>query len=106
MEHTYLLKVGRQEEDWDEPWRQLGLRLFAGSRVGSMDILSVSLNPKEASYANSDVGVAPTFSGNLQRRALYTPTPGQVEYRVRVPDGGRFDVGLGLFATMRQCIAQ
>ncbi len=29
-DHTYLLQVGRQEEDWDEPWKQLGLRFFVG----------------------------------------------------------------------------
>ena len=100
LEHTYLLRVGRQGEGWDEPWTQLGLRIFAGwqpERVPtSMDVLSVSLIPKEAAYADADVGVAPTFSGNIQRRALYTHAPAQVEYRVRVPDGGRFDVGLGV----------
>ncbi len=34
-DHTYLLQVGRQEEDWDEPFKQLGLRIYAGlgSRV-------------------------------------------------------------------------
>ena len=100
LEHTYLLRVGRQTEDWDEPWTQLGLRFFAGWQPGriptSIDILSVSLIPKEATYADAAVGVAPTFSGNIQRRALYTHAPAQLEYRVRVPDGGRFDVGLGV----------
>ena len=97
--HTYLLQVG-SAEDWDEPWKQFGLRIFAGSQPGrvptSIDILSVSLIPKEAAYADADVGVAHAFSGNIQRRELYTHAPARLEYRVRVPDGGRFDVGLGV----------
>ena len=97
--HTYLLRVG-SEEDWDEPWKQIGLRIFAGSQPGrvptSIDILLVSLIPKEAAYADADVGVAHAFSGNIQRRELYTHAPARLEYRVRVPDGGRFDVGLGV----------
>ncbi|MCH8813223.1 MAG: hypothetical protein IID07_15470, partial [Gemmatimonadetes bacterium] len=94
--HTYLLQVS-PEEDWDEPLKQLGLRIFAGSRRGrvptSIDILSVSLIPKEAAYSDADVGVAHALSGNIQRRELYTHAPARLEYRVRVPDGGRFDVG-------------
>ena len=38
--------------------------------------------------------MAPILSGNIQRRALYTHAPAQLEYRV--PNGGRFDVGLGV----------
>ncbi len=70
--------------DWDREYQT------------SIDILSVSLIPKEAAYADADVGVAHTFSGNIQRRELYTHVPARLEYRVRVPDGGRFDVGLGV----------
>ncbi|MCH8812391.1 MAG: hypothetical protein IID07_11210, partial [Gemmatimonadetes bacterium] len=94
--HTYLLTV-REGQDWDEPLKQIGLRFFVGSQPGrvptSIDILSVSLIPKEAAYADADVGVAHAFSGNIQRRELYTHAPARLEYRVRVPDGGRFDVG-------------
>ena len=59
----------------------------------SIDILSVSLIPKEAAYADAEVGVVPTFSGNTQRRALYTHAPARLEYAVTVPEGGRLDVG-------------
>ena len=93
--HTYLLQVG-PEEDWDEPLNQLGLRIFAGRVPTSIDILSISLIPKEAAYADADVGVAHALSGNIQRRTLYTHAPARLEYRVRVPDGGRFDFGLGV----------
>ncbi len=34
--------------------------------------------------------------GQLRRRTLYTHAPGRLEYRVRVPEGGRLDVGLGV----------
>ena len=99
-EHTYLLQVGRQGEDWDEAWTQLGLRFFAGSQPDrvptSIEILSVTLIPKEAAYADADVGVVPTFNDNIQRQALYAHAPAQVSYRVTVPDAGRLDVGLGV----------
>jgi arylsulfatase A-like enzyme len=32
----------------------------------------------------------------VYRRALYTHTPGRVEYRVRIPEAGRLDLGLGV----------
>ncbi len=77
------------------PWRQLGL-WFGSNEPGSIEILSVSLVSKAAVYAEAPHGVSAIARGRPLRRALYTHTPARVEYRVRVPEGGRLDVGLGV----------
>ncbi len=102
LEHTYLLPTCLREEgqDCDQPWKQVGLRIAAGSQPGSVpasiDILSVSLIPEQAAYADANVGIISRLFGSIKQRALYTHAPARLEYRVRVPDGGRFDVGLGV----------
>lgn len=94
--HDYLLRA-----DWvdagsmDEPVRQLGL-MFQATAPGRLEILSVSLVPKEARYAEAGTGVVAEPRDGLYRRALYTHAPGKVSWRVRVPKDGRLDFGLGV----------
>lgn len=94
--HDYLLRA-----DWvdagsmDEPVRQLGLMVSADA-PGRLEILSVSLVPKEARYAEKPAGVVTEPRDALYRRALYTHAPGRVSWRVKVPRGGRLDFGLGV----------
>lgn len=94
--HDYLLRA-----DWvdagsmDEPIQQLGFMLHA-TAPGRLEILSVSLVPKEARYAERPAGVVTEPRDGLYRRALYTHAPGKVSWRVKVPEGGRLDLGLGV----------
>lgn len=94
--HDYLLRA-----DWvdagamDEPLRQLGFMLHA-TAPGGVEILSVSLVPKEARYAEQPAGVVTEPRDGLHRRALYTHAPGRVSWRVQVPKDGRLDFGLGV----------
>ena len=81
--------------EWEGPWQQLGL-WFGAAEPASIDLLSVSLIPKEADYAAAPVGVSTDARSKAHRRALYTHAPGRLEYRVRVPEAGRLDVGLGV----------
>ncbi len=81
--------------DWEDPWQELGLVVNAGEPA-SIDIVSISLIPKEANYAAAPAGVEAELRGRAYRRTLYTHAPGRLEYRVRVPDAGRLDVGLGV----------
>ena len=81
--------------EWEDPWQQLGL-WFGAAEPASIDLLSVSLIPKEADYAAAPVGVSTDARSKAYRRALYTHAPGRLEYRVRVPEAGRLDVGLGV----------
>ena len=92
---TYLLQAERALGRLSGPWRQLAIGVTA-DEPASIDILSVSLVPKEATFADAPVGVRSEARNEAHRRALYMHTPGRVEYRVQVPEAGRLDVGLGV----------
>ncbi len=81
--------------DWEDPWQELGLVVNAGEPA-SLDLLSVRVIPKEADYAAAPAGVRAELRGRAYRRTLYTHAPGRLEYRVKVPEAGRLDVGLGV----------
>ncbi|MDA2929060.1 sulfatase [Acidobacteria bacterium AH-259-O06] len=81
--------------EWEDPWRELGFSINAGA-PSSFDILSVTIVPKAALYADKPVAVRTETRSHAQRRALYTHVPGRIEYRVRVPEAARLDVGLGV----------
>ena len=93
--HTYVMRADWSWGEWEGPWRQLGIG-FGSSAPGSLDILSVSVIPKAAKYADSPVGAGSEVRGGVYRRVLYTHAPGRLEYPVDVPDDGRLDVGLGV----------
>ncbi|HKV09976.1 MAG TPA: hypothetical protein VJ725_17690, partial [Thermoanaerobaculia bacterium] len=92
--HRYLLRADWGDEGKGE-WRQLGLMVGA-SRPASVDVLSVSLLPKEAGYSREKIGVVTEARGPFYRRALYTHAPGKVALEVEVPEKGRFDFGMGV----------
>jgi arylsulfatase A-like enzyme len=79
------------------PWQRLGLS-FVADEPASIDILSVSVIPKEADYT-TPVGSRSEARGRVYRSALYMHAPGKLAYRVRIPEGGRLDVGLGVLRT-------
>ncbi|HWM92432.1 MAG TPA: sulfatase [Thermoanaerobaculia bacterium] len=94
--HDYLLRADWLESgSMEEPLRQLGLMVNA-TGPGHLEILSVSLVPKEARYAEQPAGVITEPRDAVYRRALYTHAPGKVSWRVKVPRGGRLDFGLGV----------
>jgi len=100
--HTYLLRTDLvRPKDWKDPWKQLGIAIGpageqrdTGKEPQSIDILSVSVIPKLASYARSRIGTSVEAWGEAGRRTLYTHVPGKLEYRVKIPENGRLDVGL------------
>ncbi len=92
---TYLLRADWSREVWEGGWRQLGL-WFGSEEPASIDILSISLIPKEANYGDAGTGTREEVRNRVYRRAIYAHTPGRLEYRVRVPQAGRLDVGLGV----------
>ncbi|UCE41838.1 MAG: sulfatase-like hydrolase/transferase, partial [Candidatus Aminicenantes bacterium] len=103
--HTYLMRTDLSDPEfcrYEDPWQELGLWFFGADEPASIDILSVSILPKEAAYANAGVGVCTEevldYDGytGAHRRTLYAHTPGRLEYRVRVPEAGRLDLGLGV----------
>jgi arylsulfatase A-like enzyme len=94
--HSYLLRADWSDiEEGSGSWRQLGLMIDA-PEPASLDVLSVSLVPKEARYARSAVGVLTEPRAAVYRRAVYVHAPGKLAFRVRVPPAGRLDFGLGV----------
>ena len=85
---------------WKGPWKQLGIlaqaRRVSTNKPAGIDILSVSVIPKAANYVAGPIGVRTEVRKQAYRHTLYTHAPGRVEYRVRIPQGGRLDVGLGV----------
>ena len=79
----------------EEPIRQIAQLFFASDRA-AMDILSIRLIPKVANYADAGAAARTEIRNRVYRQALYTHTPGRVEYRVKIPDGGRLDFAMGV----------
>lgn len=97
-EQTYAMRADWSMdyfEQWEGPWRQLGVEVCS-TEPASIEILSISIVPKEARYAEARAGVRTEVRNQEHRRTLYTHAPAKLEYRVRVPDAGRLDVGLGV----------
>lgn len=92
---TYLMRADWSWGEWKGPWKQLGI-MFGSEEPASLDILSISIIPKEANYAKAKVGVSTEVRSDSYRRALFIHTPGKLVYRVKVPESGRLDVGLGV----------
>jgi len=93
--HTYRLDVPRGSArvgslDW------IGVGFFADA-PGSLEILSVSAVSKRGVYADEGrVGVLPEWREFHRRPALFAHAPGRLEFRVRVPSGGRLAAALAV----------
>ena len=94
---TYRLRLDFPEgrPPPEEPIRQIFLS-FSPSDLASIDILSITLIPKVANYADAGAAARTEIRNRIYRKAIYTHTPGSVEYRVRIPEGGRLDFGMGV----------
>lgn len=92
---TYVLRADWSGGEWEGPWRQLGIWVRS-DKPASIDILSIAVMPKEALYAHAPAGARAEARNLVYRSALFVHAPGRLEYRLRVPAGGRLDVGLGV----------
>ena len=92
---TYRFQTDLISEDWEGPWKQLGL-WFGSNEPGSIEVLSVSLVSKAAGSAEAPHGMKSENRDGIRYRTLYTHAPARIEYPVRIPEGGRLDLGLGV----------
>ena len=92
---TYRLRADWSSGQWEGPWRQLGL-WFEAKGPATVDLLSVSVVPKEAAYAATPLGVREEVRNRSYRRSLYTHVPARLSFRIEVPEDARLDVGLGI----------
>jgi arylsulfatase A-like enzyme len=84
-------------QEWDSAGRevrQLALFFNAVDGPGSVDILSVRVPPVDEPYYDPPIGVQHVVDADRSRRTLYVNAPSRLEFRVAVPDGGRFDYGM------------
>jgi arylsulfatase A-like enzyme len=104
---TYRLSLDwPQMRSWEGPWTHLGIWFNSqdDEEAATLDILSVRVIPRHAEFAEDRVGVRIMKRGTLSdspqdapyHRSLYMHTPGRIAYRVRVPENGRLDLGLGV----------
>jgi arylsulfatase A-like enzyme len=91
---TYRLDAGVARRPSGYVPRQLVMQICADPPLSTFDLLSLTVAPREASYAAAPAGVVTELLGGVYRRALYTHAPGALTYDVRVPDGARLDLGL------------
>lgn len=91
---TYVLPADPSLGAFDGAWRQLVLG-FVGDQPRDIDLLSVKVIPKEATFASARAGISTEPREGQSRRTLYMHAPGRLTYRVRIPRAGRLDVGLG-----------
>ena len=92
---TYQLPL-EPREPWEEPVGQFGLWIWADDPDPlELDILSITVVPMDAVFAEEPAGIRHAERDNRYRRSLFVHTPARIEYRVQVPDGGRLDTGLG-----------
>jgi len=90
---TYQLLL-EPDDPWEGLMEQVGLEIWADDPL-EVDILSITVVPMDAVFAEDPAGVRHLERNNRYRRSLFVHTPAQLEYRVQVPEGGRLDTGLG-----------
>ncbi|TKJ35235.1 MAG: hypothetical protein CEE38_15515 [Planctomycetes bacterium B3_Pla] len=91
LDHPYMRR-------WEGPWTHLGIFFNSqdNEEAVTLDILSVSVIPREVPYDDAPVGVRYEVRDRKHKRTIFTHTPGRLEYRLRAPQAGRLDVGLGV----------
>jgi arylsulfatase A-like enzyme len=96
----YLLPLSAREDEGDAGPRKPGARtlhsvgLFAGApQPADLEILSITLVARGAPYLE-DFGVRSLTRDSITRRTIFAHAPASLAFRVRVPEGGRLDVGL------------
>jgi hypothetical protein len=95
---TYRLSLGKRRRDWQGPWTHLMIGCVSEDNVeaATLDILSVRVVPKDTLYADTPVGIRDEVRNRERRRTVFMHAPGKLQYRLRAPQAGRLDVGLGV----------
>jgi arylsulfatase A-like enzyme len=94
---TYRLRVNAGAT-FEGPWQQLAIVVGSDGEPGSIDLLSVSVVPKEAEFADSATGLRDIDRESVTRPAFFTHAPARLTWRVKVPEGGHLGVALATLA--------
>jgi hypothetical protein len=96
--HRLPLDWSNIRRRWEGPWTHLmiGCACEEDAEAATIDILSVRVVPKEAPYANAQVGIGYEVRDNISKRTIFMHTLGKLQYRLHVPQAARLDIGLGV----------
>lgn len=87
----YVLPLPPQRDSGDT-LRNVGF-VASAMQAAELDVLAVTLVPRGAAFLD-DTGVRALERDGTTRRTLFAHAPASLAFGIRVPDGGRFDVGL------------
>ncbi len=100
--HTYRLPIPLKnpvatDPVWEGPIREIGVG--TGTNVGdkpdgSVEILSIALERRGASFAGSPAGSRDIDRDGVRRPSLFTHAPSRLAWRVRIPKNGRFSFAI------------
>ncbi len=103
---TYRLSLDSPRTNrWKGPWTDLGIWFNSedDETAAALDLLTVRVIPAAAQFGQERLGTRSVGKRapddpvvQPHRRTLFLHAPGRITYRVRVPDRGRLDVGLGV----------
>jgi arylsulfatase A-like enzyme len=93
---TYRFRANVPTSQEQGPIRQLGLWFFSDGNPGSVDVLSVTVSAPGEAYRSERYATRQVTKAGRIRRATYVHAPARLSYRVRVPESGRLDLGLGV----------
>lgn len=94
--HDYVFRLDQMGENRPQDvWSELGVYVGADD-AASVDILRVSLVPREADFSEQAVGVRISELGGEHHRAIYTHGSTRLSYDVEIPAAARLDLGLGV----------
>ena len=94
--HTYNLPLAVGWPGWENPpWNELIL-VFRAGEPADLDLLSITLVPKAAVFADATFGSRTVALGGNFRRSLYVHAGGRLQFPVQVPEGARLATALGV----------
>ncbi|TNF71437.1 MAG: hypothetical protein EP299_11830 [Acidobacteria bacterium] len=94
--HTYSLPLSVGWQGWENPpWTELVL-VFRADEPSDLDLISLTLVPKAAVFADATAGRRTVSLGGDYRRSIYLHTGGRLQFPVRMPEGARLETALGV----------
>jgi arylsulfatase A-like enzyme len=93
---TYRLGFDVSGSARQDTIRQLGLWFFTGGEAGSIEILSIAVEPTGLAFRDEPFGSRMVSIANRYRRTLYTHAPARIAYRIRLPQQARLSTALGV----------
>lgn len=94
--HSYSLPLSVAWQVWENPpWTELVL-VFRADEPSDLDLISLTLVPKAAVFADATAGWRTVSLGGDYRRSIYLHAEGRLQFPVRLPESARLETALGV----------